>query len=112
LEALKLGDRVAIMKDGEIVQIGTPQEIVARPVNAYVREFTRDVPRAKVLTAAAVMQPANGAAAEQTVVADTTLEALIPRVLAYDGLLSVVNGAGTVIGTLDRRTVLLALAEG
>lgn len=113
LEALKLGDRVAIMKDGEIVQLGTPEEIVARPVNEYVREFTRDVPRAKVLTAAAVMNPANGAdAGGQAVAADTTLEALIPRVLSYDGVLAVVNEAGGVIGSLDRRTVLLALAEG
>ena len=112
LEALKLGDRIAIMKDGEIVQLGTPEEIVARPVNDYVREFTRDVPRAKVLTAAAVMNPADGATAEQSVAAETTLESLIPRVLSYDGLLAVVNEAGVVIGSLDRRTVLLALAEG
>lgn len=113
LEALKLGDRVAIMKDGEVVQLGTPEEIVARPVNDYVREFTRDVPRAKVLTAAAVMNPANGAdVGGQTVSADTTLEALIPRVLSYDGVLAVMNETGGVVGSLDRRTVLLALAEG
>ncbi|MEZ4512695.1 MAG: glycine betaine/L-proline ABC transporter ATP-binding protein [Chloroflexota bacterium] len=112
LEALKLGDRIAIMKDGEVVQLGTPEEIVARPVNDYVREFTRDVPRAKVLTAAAVMNPANRATAEQSVAGETTLEALIPRVLSYDGLLAVVDDSGAVIGSLDRRTVLLALAEG
>ena len=54
-EAIKLGDRVAIMKDGEFVQIGTPEEVVATPVNDYVRDFTRDVPRSKVLTARSVM---------------------------------------------------------
>ena len=54
-EAIKLGDRVAIMKDGEFVQIGTPEEVVASPVNDYVRDFTRDVPRSKVLTARSVM---------------------------------------------------------
>ena len=58
LEALKVGDRVAIMKDGEFVQIGTPEEVVSAPTNDYVRDFTRDVPRSKVLTARSVMAPA------------------------------------------------------
>ena len=55
LEALKVGDRVALMKDGEFVQTGTPEDLVANPVNDYVRDFTRDVPRSKVLTARSVM---------------------------------------------------------
>ncbi|MEQ9258627.1 MAG: glycine betaine/L-proline ABC transporter ATP-binding protein [Roseovarius sp.] len=46
-EALKLADRIAIMKDGEIVQIGTPTEIVLNPANAYVAEFSRDVPKGR-----------------------------------------------------------------
>ena len=57
LEALKLGDRVAIMKDGEFVQVGTPEELVSNPIDDYVRDFTRDVPRSKVLTARSVMTP-------------------------------------------------------
>ncbi|MGB0383809.1 MAG: quaternary amine ABC transporter ATP-binding protein [Ardenticatenaceae bacterium] len=117
LEALKLGDRVAIMKDGEIVQVGTPEQIVAQPVNQYVREFTRDVPRAKVLTAASIMQPTpptqNQAFSTQNGVShETKLEALIPRIITNDGLLPVLDDAGSVIGVLDRRSVLLALAEG
>ena len=55
LEALKLADRICIMKDGEIVQIGTPAAIVLRPANAYVREFIGDVPLANVLRAEDVM---------------------------------------------------------
>ncbi len=57
LEALKVGDRVAIMRDGEFVQVGTPEELVSNPINDYVRDFTRDVPRSKVLTARSVMTP-------------------------------------------------------
>ena len=57
LEALKVGDRVALMRDGKFVQIGTPEELVANPLNEYVRDFTRDVPRSKVLTARSVMTP-------------------------------------------------------
>jgi glycine betaine/proline transport system ATP-binding protein len=55
-EALKLGDRIAVMKDGEIIQIGRPEEIVLRPANDYVSEFVRDIPRSKVLSAKAIMK--------------------------------------------------------
>ncbi|MXY00601.1 MAG: glycine betaine/L-proline ABC transporter ATP-binding protein [Chloroflexi bacterium] len=55
-EALKLGDRIAIMRDGEIIQLGTPEQIVTRPSGGYVREFVRDVSRAKVIPARAIMR--------------------------------------------------------
>ncbi|HEX77835.1 MAG TPA: glycine betaine/L-proline ABC transporter ATP-binding protein [Dehalococcoidia bacterium] len=55
-EALKLGDRIAIMKDGEIIQLGTSEDIVLRPVDNYVAEFVRDVSKSKVLTAQTVME--------------------------------------------------------
>jgi len=113
LEALKLGDRIAIMKDGEIVQIGTPQHIVAQPVNDYVREFTRDVPRAKVLTAESIMHPYDGAgdSGAQVVRSDMTLEQLIPLIITTDRSLPVVDQEGALVGKLDRRMVLEALAE-
>lgn len=56
LEALKIGDRVAIMKDGEIVQIGTPEEIVGQPADDYVSEFVKDVPRGRVISARSIME--------------------------------------------------------
>ncbi|HEX6102831.1 MAG TPA: glycine betaine/L-proline ABC transporter ATP-binding protein, partial [Alphaproteobacteria bacterium] len=59
-EAIRLADRIAIMKDGAIVQIGTPEEVVTRPATPYVAEFTREVPRAKVLSVGAVMGPIDG----------------------------------------------------
>ena len=58
LEALKLGDRIAIMKDGEIVQIGSPQEIVAQPADDYVSEFVQDVPLGQVFTVTNIMEEA------------------------------------------------------
>ena len=54
-EALRLGDRIAIMKDGVLDQVGTPEEVVADPATSYVREFTTHVPQAEVLTAQRVM---------------------------------------------------------
>lgn len=57
-EALRLGDRIAIMRDGQIVQIGTGEEILTNPENDYVREFVEDVDRSLVLTAENIMTPA------------------------------------------------------
>ncbi|MDU7339277.1 MAG: glycine betaine/L-proline ABC transporter ATP-binding protein [Clostridium sp.] len=58
-EALKLGDRIAIMKDGVIVQIGTPEEILSHPANDYVSKFVQGVNRSKVLTASSIMREAD-----------------------------------------------------
>lgn len=55
-EALKIGDRIALMKDGAIVQIGTPEEILTKPANEYVEKFVEDVDISKVLTAEGVMK--------------------------------------------------------
>jgi len=56
-EALKLGDRILIMRDGEIVQVGTPDEIIGAPADDYVRDFTSEVPKSHVLTLKWVMRP-------------------------------------------------------
>lgn len=58
-EAFKLGDRVAVMKDGSIVQIGTPEEILNHPSNEYIAEFVKDIDRTKIVRAKDVMQRAN-----------------------------------------------------
>src|SRR5690625_1932871 len=55
-EALRIGDRIALMKDGSIVQIGTPEEILVNPANDYVEKFVEDVDRTKILTARQVMK--------------------------------------------------------
>ena len=54
-EALRIGDRIALMKDGQIMQIGTGEEILTNPTNEYVRTFVEDVDRSKVLTAQNIM---------------------------------------------------------
>lgn len=58
-EAFKLGDRVAVMKDGSIVQIGTPEEILNHPSNEYIAEFVKDIDRTKIVRAKDIMQRAN-----------------------------------------------------
>jgi glycine betaine/proline transport system ATP-binding protein len=111
MEALKLGDRIAIMKDGHFVQVGTPEEVVARPADDYVADFTRDVPRAHVLTARSIMKPLDGPSGDGPIVAPTTVvQDLIPMVADGDRLIRVVDGE-TVLGVVDRAAVMGALIE-
>ena len=110
-EAIKMGDRIAIMKDGEFVQIGTPEDVVANPADDYVRDFTEDVPRYKVLTARSVMKAAAGASVNglRRVPADTLLDELIPLTATSDEALAVIDADGALLGTIDRTAVMLAL---
>jgi glycine betaine/proline transport system ATP-binding protein len=110
-EALKLGDRIAIMKDGRFVQIGTPEEVVAHPADDYVADFTRDVPRAHVLTARAIMRSTDGETDfAGDVAADAILQSLLPLVVKDERPFRVVED-GTQVGIVDRKTVLAAMVE-
>ncbi len=105
-EAIRLADRIAIMQDGEIIQTATPEELVLHPATDYVAEFTRHIPRAKILTARSVMTagPApNGAAGE--VHASDRIEAIAARVEAADAPFRVIED-GEVIGSIGRRAVV------
>lgn len=109
-EALRLGDRIAVMKDGAIDQVGTPEEIVAHPATDYVREFTNDVPKEKVLTANAVLRPVGTALPARRVPVSATIGSLIAPLLDDDGALGVEDAAGTLIGEVDRALVAQMLA--
>ncbi|MBT8436280.1 MAG: ATP-binding cassette domain-containing protein, partial [Gammaproteobacteria bacterium] len=112
LEAIKMGDHIAIMKDGVVVQIGTPEEIVANPVDDYVREFTEDVPRYKVLSVGKIMREASDAAGSsggQRVNEDAKLDSLIDVAIATDGPLAVVDNQDKIIGEIDQAMILKAM---
>ena len=112
-EALKLGDRIAIMKDGEFVQVGTPEQIVSAPADDYVREFTEDAPKTRVITVGSVMLPLDGAAPSgEPVSRHAVLDDILPRLLADPAALGVADGRGKVIGTVDRERVASLLGEG
>jgi glycine betaine/proline transport system ATP-binding protein len=111
MEALKLGDRIAIMKDGHFVQIGTPEEVVAHPADDYVADFTRDVPRTHVLTARTIMRAGDGEADYAgDVPATTIVQDILPMVVGSDRPFRVVDGDAQV-GVVDRRAVLSAMVE-
>ena len=110
-EAIKLGDRIAIMKDGAFDQIGTAAELITRPATPYVEEFTRDIPKAKVLTAADVMTPGEfGSPADRSVGASDTVERIVPALLDGLTVLRVIDAAGRAVGVVDRATVAELLA--
>ena len=112
-EAIRLADRIAIMKDGAIIQIGTPEALVTNPATAYVAEFTREIPRAKVLSARSVMTPAApDTAFAGSVRAETKIEALAAQVVDQEAPVAVTNGDGAVIGQLTREAVIDVLVRG
>jgi len=113
-EALKLGDRVAVMRNGEIVQVGTPEELVLYPRNDYVAAFVQDAPRAKVLTAAAILSdclPDSRRDGQPTVRAEAKLEELMSLLAEHEAPLAVVNDSGDVLGCIDRKAILQALIQ-
>ena len=104
-EALRLGDRIAIMKDGSFDQVGTPEEIVSNPATPYVREFVNDVPRAKVLSVRTVTVSGSAPAGARTVNATDRIETVIPMLLERDEAIRVLDENGTAIGVVNRHNV-------
>jgi glycine betaine/proline transport system ATP-binding protein len=109
-EAVRLADRIAIMQDGRVIQIGTPEELATAPATPYVAEFTREIPRAKVLSVRAIMTPAAGNGFAGQIAATTKVEAVARRVIEAGQPFAVTDEQGELIGQLDRRAVLDVLA--
>ena len=110
LEALRIADRMMIMRDGLVVQVGTPTELITNPADDYVAEFTSDVPLARVLCAGAVMQPTTGVPDSMSRVPDdTTLENLLPALANTEGI--AVTNDEKVVGIVTPKAVIAALAR-
>jgi glycine betaine/proline transport system ATP-binding protein len=112
-EALRLGDRILIMRDGSSVQLGRPAEVVGAPADDYVRDFVRDVPRSHVLTLSWVMRPIEPG--EPTdgppLPADTVVRDAARVVLAASAPVRVVRG-GEVLGVVDADAILRVIIAG
>ena len=108
-EAFKLGDRIAIMEGGRIVQCGTPHQIIRNPATAYVADFVAHMNPLGVLRAEDVMEPATEAVADVRVAADTPILNAMDMCLATDKPLPVVRD-GQVLGQITRAAVLRALS--
>ena len=108
-EAMRLGDRIAIMKDGSFDQVGTPEELVTTPATDYVREFTKDVPRAKVLRVRSVMIPVSpsesATASGRYVNSEDRIATVVSMLLNDPSDIAVKDAGGEVIGVVDRTRV-------
>lgn len=113
LEALRLADRIAIMKDGWIEQIGTPAEVVMNPATDYVAEFTQDVPRVRVLTVQDILEPLReDISSAEAVTTTMTLEEVMPHFAKNENGVSVADDTGKPIGVVTPHGVVKALAAG
>ena len=114
-EAIRLADRIAIMKDGAVDQIGAPEDLVVRPATPYVAEFTRDVSRAKVLSVGSVMKPLGSQARGDyagELTADQKVAQVAPLLRAAQQPFAVIDANGALIGELSRDDVIDVLMEG
>jgi glycine betaine/proline transport system ATP-binding protein len=110
LEALRIADRMAIMRDGAIVQISSPAELVLNPADSYVAEFTNEVPLARVLTASDVLDPAAAVRDAPRIDGRARLEELLPRLAGRPEGVVVLDPAGDVLGVATAQSVVGALA--
>jgi glycine betaine/proline transport system ATP-binding protein len=111
-EAMRLGDRIAVMRDGRIVQIGTAQEILLQPANDYVASFVQDVDRSRVLTAGAVMEKCSTdtKSTGESVTMDTPIADLCALSADSDEPIAVRSEEGKLRGLIPQHTLLAALA--
>ena len=113
-EALRLADRIAIMKDGVIEQLDTPANIVLHPAPEYVHKFTEEVPREKVLKIESVMEPINSSEhiGDLRVSKDAIIETVAEAVLNESKAVSVVDADDRVVGILHPSKVISVLFGG
>ena len=117
LEAIKMGDHIAIMKDGEVSQVGTPEEIVANPKDQYVKDFCEDVPKYKVLSAGKVMRKecsdeSKKLFSDKTKCIDENakIETLIDQICEDDTAYPIINAqSGELVGEIDRTIVMKSM---
>ena len=117
LEAIKMADHIAIMKDGEVSQVGTPEEIVANPKDQYVKDFCEDVPKYKVLSAGKVMRKdcCNQSkelfkSKSDCILDNSKIETLIDKLVESDKIYPVVcSETGELLGEIDRSIVMRSM---
>ncbi len=112
-EALRLGDRIAIMRDGRFVQVGTPAEVVGAPADDYVENFVRDVSRSHVLAVESIMTPVDGVVTDgfsARVPLGTKVRDVMGRLARNDLPVGVIDGEGRIVGSVDRVAALRLVA--
>lgn len=115
-EAVRVGDRIAIMRDGEVVQLGAPNDVVLNPADSFVREFTQDVRLHGMVTAGSIMDSSAEAMAGPTedryiVREGTVLDDLVPAGLSATQPLQVVDDSGQLVGVIPLERLARAMVS-
>jgi glycine betaine/proline transport system ATP-binding protein len=109
-EATRLADRIGIMKDGRLIQLATPEEMVTAPADPYVAEFTKNAPRERIISVRAVMQPLSGTALrDQPLEAGAKIGSVAARVLGADQPIAVAEEGSGLIGEVSRERLIASL---
>ena len=111
-EALRLADRIAIMKDGLIEQLDTPANIVLNPKTEYVRKFTEEVPREKVLTIEDVMDKTNSDSSDLKVLKNEIIENVAEKILTQEKAFSVIDQDNKVVGSINPSKIIQTVFGG
>jgi glycine betaine/proline transport system ATP-binding protein len=119
-EAIRIGNRIAIMKDGRIVQIGTPEDIVTKPADDYVRDFVEGISKLKLVFAHSIMIPLDQYQASQKIDLTaapraphgTDLDQLIDITTTTDHPIVITDDDGGDIGVIDKTTLLKGIQGG
>ena len=111
-EALKLADRIAIMKDGLIEQLDTPAKIVLNPATEYVRKFTEEVPREKVLLIEDVMDKATDSVGDLKVLKDEVIENVAEKILTQEKAVAVIDSKDEIVGSINPTKIINTVFGG
>ncbi len=103
-EAIKLADRIIIMNEGRIVQIGSPEDLIMKPADDYVKEFTEDLPRERLLSVKSIMDNKKETNNSTTVYEDEKIFSILEKVLS-EGSVSVIDRSNNIVGSLNKETV-------
>jgi glycine betaine/proline transport system ATP-binding protein len=108
-EAIRLADRIAIMYEGLIVQVGTPEELITKPATDYVAEFTKDVPRSKLLNVSSIMNDSDKKSYNNNILFNEKVEKIAAKVLKSESAFSVIDKDKQIIGSLSKKEIIKAL---
>ena len=109
-EALKIGDRIAVLKDGALQQVGKPEDIVLKPANEHIEEFVRDMNKARAIHVRAIMEPAPDVECDYAVPAEARCEDVLPLFAEHEWV-GVKAADGRMIGRVSARQIIKALAR-
>ena len=119
-EAVKVGHRIAIMRDGKVIQVGTPEEIVMKPEDDYVADFVKGISRLEVVKANSIMTPLdeysknNGDIPQDAIRMNEgdVLSSLIENSVSSDIPIVITNRSGQDVGVISHKDLLLSIVEG